>query len=181
MVSTLPTSRVQGGPVSSSGASGRPAGDGERSIRMEASALVGKTITAVLTYPLREVHPAWRNVLTPAICTYMAFLELADGELVGVEPCEVNREGERDPRLGLSLERCERSSVPLQQPDGRVVDVVTLTEAESVLPLKVSRVINSDPLGEGAVSEIRLEGQEAGAIVFRHIMPPISLGIVVKK
>ena len=149
-------------------------------MRMETSYLVGKTIKAVLTYPLQEVHPAWKNELTPAICTYMAFFELADGEFVCIEPCEVNLEGERYPILGLLLERCESSSMALRQRSGQVVDVVALPEAELVLPFKVCRVVESDPLGEGAASQFRIEGEASRAIVLRHIMPPITLGIVVE-
>lgn len=147
---------------------------------METSYLVGKTIKAVLTYPLREIHPAWKSELTPAICTHMAFLELADGEFIGISPCEVALEGERYPVLGLSLARCERGAMLLPQPDGRAVDVAALDEAESVLPLEVSKVLESDPLGEGAVSQLRIEGVASGALILRHVMPPITLGVIVE-
>ena len=149
-------------------------------MRMETSYLVGRTIKAVLTYPLREVHPAWKSDLTPAICTYMAFLELVGGELVGISPCEVSLEGDRYPVLGLSLGRCTKEEMRLPQSDGRVVDVTTLNEAESVLPLVVSAVFESDPLGEGTASQLRIESVASGAIVFRHVMPPITLGIIVE-
>jgi hypothetical protein len=147
---------------------------------METNYLVGKTIKAVHIHPLQEIHRAWKSDLTPDICTSMAFLDLANGEFVSIKPCEVALEGERYPALGISLEPSNRNSVQLQKSDGRVVDVVVLHEAEPVLPLEVNRVVESDPLGEGAVSEIRIEGSDSSAIILRHVMPPITLGVIVE-
>ena len=99
---------------------------------------------------------------------------------MGISPCEVSLEGDRYPVLGLSLGRCTKEEMRLPQSDGRVVDVTTLNEAESVLPLVVSAVFESDPLGEGTASQLRIESVASGAIVFRHVMPPITLGIIVE-
>jgi len=46
------------------------------------------------------------------------------------------------------------------------------------MPFHVSQVLESDPLEEGAISEILLVGP-LGQLLFRHIMPPMSLGIEV--
>lgn len=55
-----------------------------------------------------------------------------------------------------------------------------LADATGLLPFLVAQVLESDPLGEGALSEIVLVGP-LGRLLFRHIMPPMSLGIEVMK
>ncbi|WP_130410881.1 hypothetical protein [Fluviicoccus keumensis] len=147
---------------------------------METSYLLGKTIQNIFTYPLKKPGPAWQNELTTSLCTDMVFLELSDGVLVGVEPCEVSIDGERYPALGLALELCERNATRLPQSDGQVIDIVSLNEAAPILPLKVIGISESDPMGEGAISQIRIEGVALSGITIRHIMPPITLGIIVE-
>lgn len=147
---------------------------------MEAKYLIGKTIAEISAYPPQAIHSAWRNEPTPHVYTYMAFLKLEGGELIGISPCEVTLEGERYPALGLSLERCRDDSIRLHQPDGRVIYAVPLSEAAFMLPFEVRNVVESDPLGEGAVSQLRIEGVGSRAITLRHIMPPITLGIILE-
>lgn len=126
---------------------------------MDTSSLIGKIIQSVWTYPCEPVHVAWLNELTTKIATSSAFLELAGGELIQVAPCEVGLSGERYPSLGLALEFCSRESARVVHPSGKVLDIEPLTEAGVVLPLLVVRVEQSDPLQEGAVSQVSLNSR----------------------
>ena len=136
---------------------------------MDTSWLVGKTIKAVRTYATEPVHPAWVNELTTPIATSAAFLEFESGEFAQISPCEVRIENETYPSLGLELELF--SSDPSQFP--------LLPCAADFVPFLVSNVEESDPLGEGATSQIHLIGGRERGVVFRHIMPPMTLGILV--
>ncbi len=53
----------------------------------------------------------------------------------------------------------------------------SLVEAAGLLPFTVSQFQKSDPLGEGAISEIMLFGSDGSQLLFRHLMPPMTLGI----
>lgn len=147
---------------------------------METRDLVGKTIVAVACCPLLEMNAAWVTALTPAVCTYVVFLELAGGDVVVVSPCEVALDGERYPALGLSLDICDRSEMLVPPRDGIAPEVIALGIAGPLLPLEVERCVESDLHGEGVVSQIRIEGTSSGALVLRHIMPPMTLGVIVE-
>ena len=142
--------------------------------------LTNKTIGEVLTPLCEPVHPAWVDERTTPLATSMAVLRLADGELVMLAPCEVQREGERYPSLGLSVEECDPGALQWVR-NGKTYSMNPLVAAAELLPLLVSRVEESDPLGEGAISEILLFGSNGSRLLFRHIMPPMTLGIDLAK
>ena len=146
---------------------------------MDTSWLVGKTIKVVWTYATGPVHPAWVNELTTPIATSSAFLELESGEFLQVAPCEVQLEGETYPSLGLELELRSRASARVTLPSGIAIDVLPLPDAAKAVPLDVVRVEESDPLGEGTVSQFNVIGALGQALTFRHIMSPMTLGILV--
>lgn len=145
---------------------------------VDRSLLVGKTVRAIHTYAQTPVHPAWANEQTTPVAVARAFVEVGDGALVEVSPCEVDVPSGY-PILGLS--------VTLSAPSALTYDVYgstyrasPLSYVSEMLPFSVDRVDVADPLGEGAISEIRLSSQN-GVIFFRHIMPPMTLGIEVER
>ncbi len=148
---------------------------------MESAALVGKTIQDVRTFTCERFHPAWVDELTTSIATSAAFLQMADGLLVRVDPCELESPSGGYPSLGLTLDRCEVSALRLTLGGGRSVIAQPLSAASAILPLTVLRAEESDPLQEGGLSEIRLIGPDGTALLLRHIMPPMTLGIEIRR
>jgi hypothetical protein len=144
---------------------------------MESSSLIGKVIQEVWTHTPGQVHPAWVSELTTPIAIWVAFIELGDGELISVYPCEVRVENQKYPSLGLTLQSCTRDSMRVVGPNGQPREPQPLAELTNVLPLAVLSAEESDPLGEGVVSEIKLAGEGARFVLFRHILPPMTLGI----
>lgn len=143
---------------------------------VDTSSLVNATIREILTPICESVHPAWIDKNTTSIATSMAVLVLADGELVMLAPCEVELETNRYPSLGLSVEKCDSSALQWVR-DGKTYSMRPLVGAARLLPCAVFQIEESDPLGEGAVSEIVLVGSDGSRLLFRHIMPPMTLGI----
>lgn len=125
------------------------------------------------------VHAAWIDKNTTSISTTMAVLELSEGSLVMLAPCEVRLDPDKYPSLGLSVEKCDPGELQWVR-DGKTYSMSPLADATGLLPFLVAQVLESDPLGEGALSEIVLVGP-LGRLLFRHIMPPMSLGIEVMK
>lgn len=144
---------------------------------METSPLIGATITAIHTPACEPVHPAWVGKLTTPIATSMAVLQLADGRYVLVSPCEVEVDPGQYPSLGLELAECTESALRWRGPDGSVYSMSPLGPALEVLPFPVSAVAESDPLEEGAMSEVALSSASGHAILLRHIFPPMTLGL----
>jgi hypothetical protein len=147
---------------------------------MEVSSLTGKTLKAIWIFPSGPVHPAWVNELTTAIVVQDAFLELSDGVLLQVDACEVTLDQEKYPSLGLEFRECARAALHILQPGGNVTAAQRLQEALTVLPALISCVEQSDPLEEGAISQYVIVLGRVGRIIFRHIMPPTTLGIDVR-
>ena len=143
---------------------------------VETQSLVGKVVLEILTPVCEPVHPAWVNEHTTPVATSMAVLRLADGELIQVAPCEVEIELGKYPSLGLSVKPCD-SSVLQWIRGGKTYSMGALVEAAGLLPFTVSQFQESDPLGEGAVSEVVLFGSDGSRLLFRHIMPPMTLGV----
>ncbi|HEY4530515.1 MAG TPA: hypothetical protein VIG97_09370 [Luteimonas sp.] len=102
-------------------------------------------------------------------------LELSDGDLFMLAPCEVYLDPDKYPSLGLSLERCDPGALQWVR-NGKTYSMSPLAGTAALLPFPVAQVVESDPLGEGALSEVLLIGP-LGQLLFRHIMPPMSLGI----
>ena len=144
---------------------------------MKTSTLIGKIIQAVWSYPCDPVHLAWVNELTMPIATSEAFLELSSGELIRVSPCEVKMDEKQYPSLGLELESCTFESTRVVLSSGKVFNVEPLSAAAGMLPFTVADVQESDPLGEGAISQLCFTGDYSQSLTFRHTMPPMTLGI----
>ena len=89
-------------------------------------------------------------------------------------PCEVEQP-DTYPLLGLALAPCDTRSLQWVR-DCKAFSMTPLADAAKLLPFLVAKIEESDPLGEGAVSEIALVGSDGSRVVFRHIMPPMTLG-----
>ena len=144
---------------------------------MDSTLLINTSILEILTPLCSPVHPAWVDEHTTAIATSMAVLRSANGELFLVAPCEVEQP-DAYPSLGLSLESCD-SDVLQWVRDGQAYSMRPLPDATELLPFLVTHTEESDALGEGPVSEVVLVGPDGSRLLFRHIMPPMTLGIEV--
>ena len=147
---------------------------------MEFGSLLDKSLKTIWLFRAPGVHPAWVDEFTLPIVGYDAFLELADGELLRITACEIDLGTERYPGLGLSLERCNANDLKFVARSGDVVNAVQLTETASFLPSPITGVEESDPLGQDTISELRVTTYNGLRIVFRHIFPPLTLGIEVQ-
>ena len=142
---------------------------------MDTSSLLNTVVRQVLTPLCEPVHPAWIDRNTTPLATSAAVLELSDGDLFMLAPCEVYLDPDKYPSLGLSLERCDPGALQWVR-NGKTYSMSPLAGTAALLPFPVAQVVESDPLGEGALSEVLLIGP-LGQLLFRHIMPPMSLGI----
>ncbi|MEH6543007.1 MAG: hypothetical protein V7721_03605 [Porticoccaceae bacterium] len=146
---------------------------------METESLIGRVLDSVLVYPCGPVHPAWADDSTPSINSWKVFLTFSDGTVCNIEPCEVELSEERYPSLGLRIEEYRNESTDSVQSDGSVIKTVSVKEANELLPQVVTRVQESDPLEEGAISQYTFTIGNSASIVIRHIMPPMTLGVLV--
>lgn len=146
---------------------------------MDTSSLAGTTIEAIHTFACEPVHPAWIDENTTPIATAMAVLELSTGRLLRIAPCEVALDPGQYPALGLEVTECDATALQWQAPSGKSYTMQPLGAEAASLPFTVQSVAESDPLGEGTVSEVSFSGIGGSRLVFRHIMPPMTLGIAV--
>ena len=144
---------------------------------MDTSSLTGSTIQGIDTFACEPVHSAWVDANTTPIATSMAVIELSDGRLFLVAPREVELEPGAYPALGLGISECGPEARQWHAPSGKTHVMAALSFVESLLPLTVESVQESDPLGEGPVSQLSFVRADGARIVFRHIMPPMTLGI----
>jgi hypothetical protein len=144
---------------------------------VDTSSLIGKTIVEILAYPRFEVHPAWVTEATTPVVTTDAFLVFEGGMIARVGPCEVSLDANRYPSLGLEVQACSQEALAFTTPAGKAIMPTRVEELIQFLPLRIQSVVESDPLREGAVSEICVLGQAGRAIILRHIMPPMTLGL----
>lgn len=141
--------------------------------------LVGRTVHRILVFRASGVHPAWVDDLTLPIVAYAAFLEFSDGELVRINPSEFNMWPNRYSGLNLELESSSPSALRFSYSKDQCIDAVPLEEVRPFLPFSILRIDESDPVGDGLVSQYALTTSNGQRIVFRHIMPPTMLGIEV--
>ena len=147
---------------------------------MEASLLFGKAVRNIWIFRSDGVHPAWVGELTLPIVGFDAFLELADGDLIQISPCEVDLGPDRYPGLGLALQSCASEALHFVAPSGHTVEAVPLAEATPFLPFSIVEIEESDPLGEDTVSQYSLATDNGWKVTFRHMFPPMTLGMHVE-
>jgi hypothetical protein len=144
---------------------------------VDSSLFAGKTIELIHTFACEQVHPAWVDEFTTPIATSMAVLQLSCGRLLLLSPCEVELDPDRYPALGLEVTECDSSALQWQEPSGDIYRMSALEAADELLPFAVESIVRADPLGGGAVSELAFVSANGRHILFRHIMPPMTLGI----
>lgn len=147
---------------------------------MDSNSLIGKTLGRVWLFPEAPVHPAWVDEFTTPINTWKAFLEFSDGELASLSTCEVNVSADRYPSLGLAIEASTTDALKVTYSEGQVCRAVPLEEAADFLPSSITCVEASDPIGEDTTTQYAICGS-GWRIVFRHIFPPMTLGILVER
>jgi hypothetical protein len=144
---------------------------------VDTSSLVGSIIQAIDTFACEPVHTAWVDANTTPIATSMAVVQLADGRLLLLAPQEVEFEPGKYPALGLGISECGPDARQWHSPSGKTYVMEPLAPVASLLPFAVESVTESDPLGEGPVSELAFVSPAGTSVIFRHIMPPMTLGI----
>jgi hypothetical protein len=145
---------------------------------MNVASLVGETIQSVRIFR-REVHPAWIDRDTLPIAAGAAFIDVLCIGLLKITACEVDAGPERYPALGLELQLCSHMDLGFHSADGQTIEAEFLTEISALLPFVIRSIEQSDPLGEDAVNEYALVGSDGQRLIFRHMMPPTTLGIAV--
>jgi len=146
---------------------------------LEKYPLLKKTIGNLWLFRSEGVHPAWVDDLTLPIVGFDAFLEFVDGTFIQISPCEVTLGPDKYPSLGLSLQICTSAALRFTSNGGHLVEAVPLIEAAPFLPFSIVRIDECDPIGDGAVSQYSLVTNNGRCITFRHIFPPMTLGMSV--
>lgn len=141
--------------------------------------LISRIVHRIWVFRASGVHSAWVDDLTLPIVAYAAFLEFSDGELVRINPSELKMWPDRYSGLNLELESSSPSALRLSYSKDQCIDAVPLEEVLPFLPFSILRIDESDPVGDGLVSQYALTTSNGQRIVFRHIMPPTTLGIEV--
>jgi hypothetical protein len=147
---------------------------------VETSLLLEKTVRTIWLFRSEGVHPAWVDDFTLPIVGFDAFLEFVDGDLVQISPCEVDLGPDKYPGLGLALQPCTSEALHFISSGGHIVQAVPLAEASPFLPFSIVRIEQSDPLGEDTVSQYSLVTHNGWLVTFRHMFPPMTLGMQVE-
>jgi hypothetical protein len=145
---------------------------------MNIASLLGQTIQNIQIFR-GGVHPAWIDKNTLPIAAWGAFLDVLESGMLKITACEVDIGPKRYPALGLEIQPCSAADLKYQTADGQSVEAEVLAEVRSLLPFKIARVEQSDPLGEDTVTQYALIGSEGRRLIFQHMMPPTTLGIAV--
>jgi hypothetical protein len=148
---------------------------------VELTSLVGKIVQEVRAFPGALAHPAWIDELTTPIVTTAAFLQLSDGLLVRVDPCEVESRSGGYPDLGLSIAASGADALRLDLGKNKSLFAQPVKAVAALLPFEILSAEETDPLVDRGAIEFRLIGRNSDLLIFRHIMPPLSLGIEVRR
>jgi hypothetical protein len=147
---------------------------------MDTDTMLGKVVRTVWIFRSEGVHPAWIDRHTLPIVAFDSFLEFSDGALVRISPCEVGMGANSYPTLGLELQPCTLGALHFLSRSGRRVDATALEEASPFTPFAVAGIEASDPLGQGTTTQYSLTTGNGHRVTFRHIFPPLTLGIEVE-
>jgi len=146
---------------------------------MEEKLLLGKTLESVRIFRSEPVHPAWADESTPAINSPFVYLQFSNGEKYEITPTEVELFSGHYACLGLAVKEIFSSIAIFEWPNGSALNTVELEELKNFLPQKITKVEVSDPLQEGAESQLCFLLNNQSSICISHIMPPMTLGISV--
>lgn len=146
-------------------------------VLVDISSLTDTTIEAIHTFACSPVRPAWVNALTTPMATAIAVMQFSDGRAARGAPCEAELDSGKHPSLDLEAMECDATALQWQAPSGKTYVMQRIPAAAAFVPFSIQSLTESDPLGEDAVSEIVFRGRSGSGAVFRHIMPPMTLGI----
>ena len=144
---------------------------------MDVASLAGRSIRNLWAFRLDRVHPAWNDANTLPIAAFDAVLEFSDGQFVKLSPCEVDLGRDRHPALGLKAQPCGKDGLIFLYQSGQIVEAKLLAEASMLMPFHIIGVDMLDPLGEDTITEYLFLARGGQTIGFRHMMPPMTLGI----
>lgn len=144
---------------------------------VDVSSLTDTTIEAIHTFACGPVRPAWVNALTTPMATAIAVMQPSDGRAARGAPCEVELDSGKHPSLDLEAMECDATALQWQASSGKTYVMQRLPAAAVFVPCSIQSLTESDPLGEDAVSGIVFRGRSGSRAAFRHIMPPMTLGI----
>jgi hypothetical protein len=148
---------------------------------VELSSLVGKTVQEVRAFPGALAHPAWIDELTTPIVTSAAFIQLSDGQLLRVDPCEVESRTGGYPELGLSITAVGADAFRMDFGNKKSLFAQPVGVVAPLLPFEILSAQESDPLVERGAIEFRLGARNSDLLILRHIMPPMTLVIEVRR
>jgi hypothetical protein len=148
---------------------------------VELASLVGKVVQEVRAFPGALPHPAWIDELTTPVVISAGFIQLNDGQLVRVEPCEVESRTGGYPDLGLSLSAVGADALRMDLGIKKSLLAQPVAAVAPLLPFEIFSAEESDPLVERGAIEFRLGARNGDLLIFRHIMPPMTLGIAVRR
>jgi hypothetical protein len=138
---------------------------------MNALLMVGRILDAVWMSPRVQVHPAWVDETTAAICTNVVSFSFSGAPSVQVVPCEVPI---HNAYLALGIDVQELPPPSVVQEGMRALE--RLDEFRECLPARVAGVRVWDALGEGPDSAIKVALDTGVTLIVRHMYPPMSLG-----
>jgi hypothetical protein len=136
--------------------------------------MVGRILDTVWMSPRAQVHPAWVDETTAAICTHVVCFSFSAASSVQVVPCEVPIHNAY-PALGIDVQELPPRSVLPEV----LQTLERLTEIQKCLPAMVAGVRVWDALGEGPDSAIEIALETGETLIVRHMYPPMSLGVEV--
>lgn len=139
---------------------------------MNALLMVGRILDAVWISSRVQVHPAWVDEITAAICTHVVSFCFSGGRSIQVVPCEVPKHNAY-PALGINVQELPPPSVAAEVSQ----TLELLDEIQECLPARVAGVRVWDVLGEGPDSAIEVVLETGVTLVVRHMYPPMSLGV----
>lgn len=138
--------------------------------------LVGHVIDEIWTGRREQVSTAWGEGNTAAIHTSIVVISRVGLSNIEVFPCEVPVDN-LHPALGITLQE----STPRTSVAENFCTLERLDEIQEHLPAQITEVLVWDALGEGPDSAIRISLHTGVDLVIRHVMPPLSLGLHIKK
>lgn len=139
---------------------------------MDALLMIGRILDSVWLSPRVQMHPAWEDETTAAICTHVVSFAFYGAPSVQVVPCEIPIHNAY-PALGIDVQQSPPPSGLLEELQAREL----LHEIQECLPARVTGVRVWDALGEGPVSAIQVALETGITLIVRHMYPPMSLGV----
>ena len=137
----------------------------------------GKTLQTIEFIDVGPPDPAWIDSFTLPIQTSIAYLRFSSHDIFAIRADEFDIPNRKYPSLGLSILKVNQAPSPELHKGMDMPELIRLNDPDAVLPDTIIGTQNSDPLGEGAISQFLFELAGGNSFVFRHVFPPTTLGI----